>query len=83
MSTAVCFLAIATTDVVHDSTSSVSDNDVILPSLDQPGVPQLITSRSHMGNLLDQLDTSIQLRRIAMEAEQVCLLCTHKYKQNF
>ena len=25
-----------------------------------------------MGNLLDQLDTSIQLRRIAMEAEQVC-----------
>ena len=55
--------------ICHDS---VNSDDIILPSLDHTTLPAALpTTRSHMGNLLDQLDTSIQLRRITMEAEQV------------
>ena len=65
----ILFLATATIDIVHDG---VNSDDIILPSHDHTSLPAALpTTRSHMGNLLDQLDTSIQLRRIAMEAEQV------------
>ena len=49
----------------------VNNDDVILTSFDSTNPQTAPPTRSHMGNLLDQLDTSIQLRRIAMEAEQV------------
>lgn len=61
---------LATVNIGHDD---VINDDIILPSFDynRELVPQ--PAQCHMGNLLDQLDTSIQLRRIAMEAEQVSL----------
>ena len=59
-----------TTIIGHDD---VINDDVILPSFDHISEPVLQPTQSHMGSMLDQLDTNIQLRRIAMEAEQVRL----------
>lgn len=65
-------ISIAPVDVVHDD---VINDDITLPFNDYMSQPAPeLTRSSHMGNLLDQLDTNIQLRRIAMEAEQVSIL---------
>jgi len=61
-------LPIATVDVVHDD---VINDDIILPSFDDISQPTAQPTRPNMRTLLDQLDTNVQLRRIAMEAEQV------------
>lgn len=56
-------------------TNDVIKDDIILPQFDhitQAPPPQPI--RPHMTSLLDQLDTNIQLRKIAMEAEQVIMI---------
>ena len=65
----LCY-CLATMSISHDD---VNNDDIILPTFDynRELVPQ--STQCHMGNLLDQLDTNIQLRRIAMEAEQVSL----------
>lgn len=66
---------LATTTTSHDD---VINDDVILPSFDHISEPVLQPTQSHMGSMLDQLDTNIQLRRIAMEAEQVRLQYSYR-----
>ena len=65
----------ATTTIGHDD---VINDDVIFPSFDHISEPVLQPTQSHMGSMLDQLDTNIQLRRIAMEAEQVRLQYSYR-----
>ena len=53
-------------------TDDVIQSDVIFPQFDHMSqAPPPQPTPSHMTSLLDQLDTNIQLRKIAVEAEQV------------